>query len=57
MFNTIDKYENLKIAVWFDYADYDYREKGLTKVARPYWLDETPETLEAFKLGLKKYQP
>lgn len=57
MFNTIDKYKNLKIAVWFDYADYDYREKGLSKVARPYWLDETPETLNAFKIGLKKYQP
>ncbi len=52
MFSCIDKYRNLKIAVWFDYADYDYREEGLSKVARPYFLDETPETLQAFKNGL-----
>lgn len=52
MFNTISKYKNIKAAVWFNYADFDYREEGLSKVARPYWLDETPETLNAFKQGL-----
>ncbi len=54
MFACIDKYKNLKIAVWFDYADYDYREEGLSKIARPYFLAETPETLQAFKEGLHK---
>lgn len=54
MFDCIDKYENLKIAVWFDYADFDYREPKLSKVSRPYFLAETPETLQAFKNGLHK---
>lgn len=47
MFAHIGDYPNLKIAVWFSYADFD----GDT-AARPYWLDETPETLEAFRRGL-----
>ncbi len=53
MFDCIDKYENIKIAVWFSYADYDYRPEHKGKVARPYWLDETEETLNAFKNGIK----
>jgi hypothetical protein len=48
MFENIHKYANIKVAVWFSYADYDL--KG--NIARPYWLDETKETLEAFKKGL-----
>jgi mannan endo-1,4-beta-mannosidase len=52
MFSSIDKYENIKIAVWFSYADYDYRYRGNQIVARPYWLDETDATLEAFKKGV-----
>ena len=56
MFDCIDKYENLKIAVWFDYADFDYREEKNTVVSRPYFLAETPETLNAFKNGLKNYK-
>ncbi len=47
MFAHIGDYPNIKIAVWFSYADFD----GDTP-ARPYWLDETPETLEAFRRGL-----
>jgi beta-mannanase len=47
MFKNIHKYKNIKIAVWFSYADYDLNGN----VARPYWLDETKETLEAFKKG------
>ncbi len=54
MFACIGKYKNLKIAVWFDYADYDFREEDLSKVARPYFLAETPETLKAFKDGLHR---
>lgn len=56
MFENIDNYKNIKIAVWFNYADYDYREQSKGQVSRPYWLDETPETTEAFKKGLKKYK-
>lgn len=54
MFKCISKYKNIKIAVWFDYADYDFREGRKDIVARPYWLDETPETTEAFKRGVAK---
>lgn len=54
MFSCLDKYKNIKLAVWFDYADYDYREEYKGRVARPYWLDETPETTEAFRRGVKK---
>ena len=48
MFKNIGKYKNIKIAVWFSFADYD--ENG--NVARPYWLDETTDTLMAFRHGL-----
>ena len=54
MFKHIQKSPNLKIAVWFSYADYDYRPEYMGRVSRPYWLDETPETLEAFRRGLHK---
>lgn len=50
MFDTIGKYPNIKIAVWFSYADYDSNGN----VARPYWLDETDETLNAFKKGVNR---
>ena len=50
MFEHIHKYNNIKIAVWFSAADYD--ENGIA--ARPYWLDETKETLQAFKSGIHK---
>lgn len=48
MFNKISKYEKIKIAVWFSAAD--YTSEGFA--ARPYWLDETADTLEAFRKGL-----
>jgi len=51
MFENIGKYKNIKAAVWFSSADYD--TDGVA--ARPYWLDESEETLAAFKKGLKKY--
>ena len=47
MFEHIGDYPNVKIAVWFSYADFD----GDTP-ARPYWLDETEETVAAFRDGL-----
>ena len=49
MFDAIGKYERIKVAVWFSYADFD--DDGT--IARPYWLDETEETLEAFRRGLQ----
>ncbi len=48
MFAHIGDYPNIRLAVWFSAADYD----GETP-ARPYWLDETPETLAAFRRGLQ----
>ena len=54
MFQNIKSYENIKIAVWFSYADFDYRPEHENRVSRPYWLDETPETLRAFKEGVGK---
>ena len=47
MFAHIGDYPNIRIAVWFSAADYDGEI-----AARPYWLDETPETLAAFRRGL-----
>jgi hypothetical protein len=54
MFGNMGKYKNLKAAVWWSYADYDYStgKKGIP--ARRYWLDEKPEYMKAFKEGLKK---
>ncbi|MDE6107107.1 MAG: glycoside hydrolase family 26 protein [Oscillospiraceae bacterium] len=47
MFAHIGDYPNIKAAVWFSYADFDGDIP-----ARPYWLDETEETLAAFRRGL-----
>lgn len=47
MFAHIGDYPNIKMAVWFSYADFDGDIP-----ARPYWLDETEETTEAFRRGL-----
>jgi len=55
MFDVMPKYDNIKIAVWFCSVDYDFRydiEDNI--IARPYLLDETPETAEAFSKGLKE---
>ncbi len=52
MFADIGKYKNIKAAVWFNFADSDFREGKKGVVSRPYFLDETPETTEAFKEGL-----
>ena len=49
MFQNIRNYPNIKIAVWFDSADYDLNGT----LVRPYWIDETEETLNAFREGLK----
>lgn len=54
MFDNINNYPEIKIAVWFSYADYDPRPEYKGNVSRPYWLDETPETTMAFKKGLSR---
>lgn len=54
MFRDINHYKNIKIAVWFSSADYDPDYPNNTVVSRPYWLDETAETLQAMADGLKK---
>jgi len=48
MFQRLGDYPNIRMAVWFSAADYD--ENG--NAARPYWLDETEQTLAAFREGL-----
>ena len=55
MFTYIDDYENIKMAVWYSNPDMDFREEYRGKIARPYMLDETRESLEAFRDGLKEY--
>jgi len=52
MFDHIGRYPNIRQAVWFSFADFDDANGGTP--ARTYWLDETPETLAAFRQGLKK---
>ena len=54
MFKNMDEYENVKIAVWFNYADYDPAYPGNTVVSRPYWLDETEDTVAAMRKGFSQ---
>lgn len=54
MFNDLKDYPNIKMAFWFNSADIDPRDETMQTVARPYWLNETPETAKAFSDGLKK---
>ena len=54
MFNDIKDYPNIKMAFWFNSADTDPRDETNQTIARPYWLNETPETTKAFSQGLKK---
>lgn len=55
MFKSIKNYDNIKMALWWSSADYDFRD-GNKILARPYWLDETEETTSAFKRGIKEYK-
>lgn len=54
MFDVIHKYDNIKMAFWFNSADYDPAYPKETVVSRPYWLDETEETLRAFGEGVSE---
>ncbi len=53
MFTHIGDYPNIKAAVWFNSGDRDYREGMGDIIARPYYLDETEETLDVFRRGVK----
>jgi mannan endo-1,4-beta-mannosidase len=50
MFSHIGKYENIKIAIWWDGSDRD----AAGNIARPYFIDEFPEILEIFREYLNK---
>ena len=54
MFNDLKNYPNIKMAFWFNSADVDPRDGTKKTIARPYWLNETPETAKAFSDGVKK---
>jgi hypothetical protein len=55
MFTHLDDYKNIKIAVWYSNPDMDFRPEYKGKIARPYMLDETPQSLKAFQEGLHAY--
>lgn len=48
MFSVLHKYPNIKMAFWFNSADWDPDYPKETVISRPYWLDETEETLQTF---------
>ncbi|MBR4890717.1 MAG: hypothetical protein IKU15_05460 [Clostridia bacterium] len=54
MFESLIDYPHIKMAFWFNAADMDERPERKGQIARPYQLDETPETTEAFSKGLKE---
>lgn len=53
MFSALPKYKNIKMAFWFNSADWDPDYPKETVVSRPYWLDENDEVLKAFAEGVK----
>ncbi len=55
MFSSIKNYPNIKMALWWSSADYDFSNGGKV-LARPYWLDETDQTTLAFKKGIAEYK-
>lgn len=54
MFERIQDYPNIRMAFWFNSADYDLAYGKDAVPARPYWLNETEKTLQAFKKGLSE---
>ncbi|MCL1983630.1 MAG: glycoside hydrolase family 26 protein [Clostridiales bacterium] len=49
MFDDIDMYDRIKVAIWWDGCDWD--EEG--NIARSYFIDETPLLMDIFKRNLK----
>lgn len=54
MFTYLPDYPEIKAAVWFSYADYDTRYNRGKIPARPMWLEEREEYLQAFAEGVKQ---
>ena len=53
MFESLPNYPEIKAAVWWSYADFEYI--GDEEIpARKYWLDEKDEYLSQFKKGIQK---
>jgi len=50
MFEHIESYPEIKVAVWWNGCDWDANGN----VARPYFIDETPDILKTFKQLLNK---
>ena len=53
-FVALPYYPEIKAAVWWSYADFDYRPGKEGIPARRYWLDEKDQYLKAFRNGLRK---
>ena len=49
MFLRMQNFSRIKIAIWWDGCDWDANGN----IARPYFLDETQDTLEAFRKGIR----
>ena len=52
MFNTIDQFDRIKVAIWWNGIDWDSEGNP----GRIYRLDETEEMLDVFRTGLSKYK-
>lgn len=52
MFQHINQYDRLKVAVWWDGCDWDPQGN----VARSYFIDETDELVQVFKQNLANYK-
>ncbi len=50
MFAEIDSYPRIKVAVWWDGCDWD----AYGNIARPYFIDETPQIIQTFRELLNK---
>ncbi len=52
MFRHIDKYDRIKVAIWWDGCDWDAEGN----VARSYFIDETEELVRVFRENLARYR-
>ncbi|MEG1930752.1 MAG: glycosyl hydrolase [Anaerovorax sp.] len=52
MFQHMKTYDHLKVALWWSNCDLD----GEGNIARPYFIDESDEILDAFREGLREYK-
>lgn len=54
MFKNIGRYENIKVAVWFDADDID---ESSGTAARTYRIADSPEVIDAWQRGFEKHPP